>query len=178
MKRSRRTRRAVVPGVLALLVTVAVTFTEASPASAATVLPTGFTDTAWVSGLSRPYQMEFAPDGRLFVSQQGGRLRVIKNGVLLTTPFLTVSVDSRGDRGLIGIAFDPAFSTNHFVYVYYTAPLPVPHNRVSRFTANGDVAVAGSEKISDRAGKSRNGDAAQRRIDSLRRRWQVVHRHR
>ncbi len=147
MKRSRRTRRAVVPGILALLVTVAVTFSEAPPAVAATELPTGFTDTEWVSGISRPYQMEFAPDGRLFVSQQGGRLRVIKNGVLLATSFLTVSVDSRGDRGLIGIAFDPAFSTNHFVYVYYTAPLPVPHNRVSRFTANGDVAVAGSEKI-------------------------------
>ncbi|HEY5423139.1 MAG TPA: PQQ-dependent sugar dehydrogenase [Ilumatobacteraceae bacterium] len=115
--------------------------------SAATVLPTGFTDTEWVSGLNRPYQMEFAPDGRLFVSQQGGKLRVIKNGVLLPTPFLTVPVDSTGDRGLIGIAFDPAFSSNHFVYVYYTAATPVSHNRVSRFTANGDVAVAGSEQV-------------------------------
>ena len=111
------------------------------------MLPTGFTDTEWVSGLNRPYQMEFAPDGRLFVSQQGGQLRVIKNGVLLPTPFVTVAVDSTGDRGLIGIAFDPGFSTNHFVYVYYTAATPVSHNRVSRFTANGDVAVAGSEQV-------------------------------
>jgi glucose/arabinose dehydrogenase len=91
--------------------------------------------------------MEFAPDGRLFVSQQGGRLRVIKNGVLLANPFVTIVVDSHGDRGLIGMAFDPAFTTNHFVYVYYTTPTPVPHNRVSRFTAAGDLAVAGSEKV-------------------------------
>jgi glucose/arabinose dehydrogenase len=130
-----------------LLVTLVVTFAEPPSASAATVLPTGFTDTEWVSGLSRPYQMEFAPDGRLFVSQQGGRLRVIKNGVLQPTAFVTLSVDSRGDRGLIGIAFDPDFSVNHFVYVYYTTPTPVPHNRVSRFTADGDVAVPGSETV-------------------------------
>jgi len=134
-------------GLLAFLVSLTVTLSTPSPASAATVLPTGFTDTEWVSGLNRPYQMEFAPDGRLFVSQQGGKLRVIKNGVLLPTPFVTVPVDSTGDRGLIGIAFDPAFNTNHFVYVYYTATTPVSHNRVSRFTANGDVAVAGSEKV-------------------------------
>ena len=45
------------------------------------------------------------------------------------------------------MAFDPAFATNHFVYVYYTATTPTVHNRISRFTANGDVAVAGSEVV-------------------------------
>ena len=85
--------------------------------------------------------MQFAPDGRLFVCEQGGRLRVIKNGVLLSTPFLTVTVNSVGERGLLGVAFDPAFSTNRYVYVYYTAATPAVHNRISRFTANGDVAL-------------------------------------
>ena len=89
--------------------------------------------------------MAFAPDGRLFVAEQGGRLRVIKNGSLLATPFLTVPTTATGERGLLGVAFDPAFATNGFVYVYYTAATPNTHNRVSRFTANGDVAVAGSE---------------------------------
>jgi glucose/arabinose dehydrogenase len=89
--------------------------------------------------------MQFAPDGRLFVAEQGGRLRVVKNGVLLATPFVSLTVSSVGERGLLGIAFDPAFTTNHFVYLYYTSPTPAVHNRVSRFTANGDVAVAGSE---------------------------------
>ena len=63
------------------------------------------------------------------------------------TPFLTLTVSSSGERGLLGVAFDPAFATNQFVYVYYTATTPTVHNRISRFTANGDVAVAGSEVV-------------------------------
>src|SRR6266852_7212879 len=91
--------------------------------------------------------MEFAPDWRLFVCLQGGNLRVVKNGTLLPTPFVTLTVDSSGERGLLGVAFDPSFATNNFVYVYYTVPGSPAHNRVSRFTANGDVAVAGSEVV-------------------------------
>src|SRR5688500_2676617 len=78
-------------------------------------LPEGFTETA-ISGLSNPTAMQIAPDGRIFVCQQGGALRVIKNGVLLSTPFITLSVDPRGERGLLGIAFDPNFATNNFLY--------------------------------------------------------------
>lgn len=117
----------------------------ASIVKGATV-PTGFTDTLVANGLTNPTAMAFAPDGRIFVCEQGGKLRVIKNGVLLSTPFLTVTVDSAGERGLLGIAFDPNFVSNQLVYVYYTAPTPA-HNRVSRFIANGDVALAGSEVI-------------------------------
>ena len=113
----------------------------------AAALPTGFVETAYASGLSSPTAMEFAPDGRLFVCLQGGNLRVIKNGVLLPAPFVSLTVDSASERGLLGIAFDPNFATNNFVYVYYTVPGYPAHNRVSRFTANGDVAVAGSETI-------------------------------
>ena len=71
----------------------------------------------------------------------------MKDGTLLTTPFLTLTVDSAGERGLLGVTFDPAFSTNKFVYVYYTVPGTPAHNRISRFTANGDVAVPGSETV-------------------------------
>jgi glucose/arabinose dehydrogenase len=113
----------------------------------AATVPSGFTDETFVSGLSNPTAMAFAPDGRLFVSQQGGQLRVIKNGALLASPFLTVTVNSSGERGLLGITFDPSFATNRFVYVYYTATTPAVHNRISRFTANGDVAVTGSEVV-------------------------------
>jgi glucose/arabinose dehydrogenase len=112
--------------------------------AAAATLPAGFTETQ-ISGLSNPTAMEIAPDGRIFVCLQGGSLRVIKNGALLTTPFLTLSVDPSGERGLLGIAFDPNFASNNFLYLYYTVPGSPPHNRVSRFTANGDVVVAGSE---------------------------------
>jgi glucose/arabinose dehydrogenase len=92
--------------------------------------------------------MVFAPDGRLFVCLQDGHLRVIdKNGVLLTSPFLTLSVDSSDERGLLGVAFDPNFTSNHYVYVYYTVPGSPAHNRISRFTANGNVAVPNSEFV-------------------------------
>jgi len=110
-------------------------------------VPAGFTDTLVANGLIDPTAMAFAPDGRIFVSQQGGAMRVIKNGALLPTPFLTVTVDSAGERGLLGIAFDPNFVSNQLVYVYYTARTPAIHNRISRFTASGDVALAGSEVV-------------------------------
>jgi glucose/arabinose dehydrogenase len=112
--------------------------------SAAT-LPTNFSESQIANGLTNATAMAFAPDGRLFVCQQGGQLRVIKNGALLATPFVTLTVDSAGERGLLGVAFDPDFATNQFVYVYYTATIPATHNRVSRFTANGDVALGASE---------------------------------
>src|SRR5215208_5298067 len=116
-----------------------------SVAQAAT-LPAGFTETQ-ISGLANPTAMDIAPDGRIFVCLQDGSLRVIKNGALLATPFLTLSVDSSGERGLLGIAFDPNFASNNFLYLYYTVPTSPRHNRVSRFTANGDIAVPGSETI-------------------------------
>ena len=73
---------------------------------------------------------------------------MIKNDVLLSTPFVTVNVaTSGGERGLAGVVLDPSFATNHYIYLYYTATTPTIHSRLSRFTANGDVAVAGSEKI-------------------------------
>jgi glucose/arabinose dehydrogenase len=117
----------------------------AGPAVAA--VPSGFTDTLVAGGLSSPTAMAVAPDGRIFVAEQGGRLRVIQGGTLLSTPFVTVPVDSQGERGLLGVTFDPAFTTNQFVYVYYTATTPNVHNRLSRFTADGNVAVTGSERV-------------------------------
>ena len=116
----------------------------------AQTFPTGFSQTLIANGLSGPTVVKFAPDGRIFVCQQNGALRVIKNGSLLVTPFVQLPVDNAGERGLIGMAFDPTFEANQYVYLYYTVPASGTvsvHNRVSRFTANGDVAVPGSETI-------------------------------
>lgn len=128
------------------LITVMIAMALAVAAPAAT-LPSGFTETALTTSLASATAMALAPDGRIFVCEQGGSLRVIKNGARLPQPFLTVTVNSLGERGLLGVAFDPNFPANNFVYVYYTATIPTIHNRVSRFTANGDVAVSGSETI-------------------------------
>jgi glucose/arabinose dehydrogenase len=116
----------------------------------AAILPPGFIETQYGSTLTpgRPTAMAFSPDGRLFVCLQTGQLRVINtNGGLLANPFVSLTVDSLGERGLLGIAFDPNFANNQFVYLYYTVPGTPAHNRVSRFTAAGDVAVVGSETV-------------------------------
>jgi glucose/arabinose dehydrogenase len=129
-----------------LTISVLILFALANPRGVdAATLPTGFNETVIASGLSSATAMAFAPDGRLFVCQQGGSLRVIKQDVLLAQPFLTVTTDSAGERGLLGVTFDPNFAANQWVYIYYTVPGSPPHNRVSRFTASGDVAVPGSE---------------------------------
>ena len=135
--------RASIAGLVVLLL-VAIGFQNIGTAAS---IPTGFSETQIVSGLTNPTAMAFAPDGRIFVCLQNGQLRVIKDRALLSQPFVTLTVDALGERGLLGVAFDPDFATNQYVYLYYTTPSPSTHNRISRFTANGDVAVAGSEAI-------------------------------
>jgi glucose/arabinose dehydrogenase len=132
----------------AIWVGLVLLFTASSSMLPAATLPAGFVETQFGSNLGgSPTTMAFAPDGRLFVCLQGGQLRVIKNGALLATPFVSLSVNSSGERGLLGIAFDPNFAANQFVYLYYTTSTAPIHNRISRFIANGDVAVPGSETI-------------------------------
>lgn len=111
-----------------------------------TVLPSGFAEALVVEGLQSPTSMAVAPDGRLFVAEQAGRLRVVKGGQLLSAPFATVNTNVTGERGLGNVVLDPNFSSNGYIYVYYTAGSSTA-NRVSRFTADGDRAVSGSEKI-------------------------------
>ena len=77
----------------------------------------------------------------------GRRLRVIKNGTLLPTPFLTAHRQLGWRTRPARRRLRPGLCHQQFVYVYYTATTPAIHNRISRFTANGDVAVAGSEVI-------------------------------
>jgi glucose/arabinose dehydrogenase len=129
---------------------VALLWWQVKPAQSATTIPNGFTDSL-VAQLNKPTSMAVAPDGRLFVTQKAssnvGKVRVIKNGQLLSKLFLKLNTDTSLSRGLLGITLDPNFSSNHYVYIFYTARSPTVHNRVSRFTASGDVAVAGSEKV-------------------------------
>src|SRR5688500_3327511 len=124
-----------------------------APARGDVTLPAGFAQSQVVSGLTDPMDMEFAPGGRLFVAEQAGRLRVLKsNGTLATFLDISTKVDSDSERGLMGVAFDPNYSTNRFLYLYYTqeATSTTPaHNRIVRVTAksNGSGVVAGSEQL-------------------------------
>src|SRR4029453_13349772 len=130
-----------------LLITMLFLLFGLSFSASAATLAFGFVETTVASGIASPTAMAIAPNGRIFVCSQTGALRVIKNGVLLATPFVNLSVDSVGERGLLGVAFDPNFNLNHFIYLYYTVPGNPSHNRVVRFTANGDVALPGSRVI-------------------------------
>ncbi|NML21758.1 DNRLRE domain-containing protein [Pseudoflavitalea sp. G-6-1-2] len=111
-------------------------------------LPTNFTRVQVATGVTTPTSMAFTPDNRILVCQKGGQLRVIKNGSLLSTPAITLSVNTDGERGLIGVAVDPNFATNNYIYIYYTHTSG-PHNRVSRFTLGSNDLATGETALLD-----------------------------
>ena len=140
-------RKYLLPGILAGLLWI-----SGAPAAE---LPPGFSETEIAIGLN-PTTMTFAPDGRLFLCEKQGLVRVIDGDKLLDLPFLDISgkVDAWNERGLLSICFDPKFLSNGWIYVYYTHnrdPRDSSHrssnNRVSRFTAQGNVALPNSEKV-------------------------------
>lgn len=104
-------------------------------------------ETIITNQLDSPVGMAIAPDGRIFVAEQAGALRVIVAGVLLVQPFVTVPTIADDEEGLIAVAVDPNFATNNYIYVNYTAVSPTNRQRISRFTANGNTALPGSEVV-------------------------------
>ena len=105
-----------------------------------------------VGGLIQPTSITHAGDNsaRIFVTEQPGRIRIIKNDALQTTPFLDITgrIGSGGERGLLSVAFPPGYGSvkNHF-YVYYTNPVGTLVIARYRPTANPDAADPGSEEI-------------------------------
>ncbi len=85
-----------------------------------TNLPANFQRVQVTASLSNATAIAFTPDGRVLICLQSGQLRVVKNGSLLSTPAISLSVNTSGERGLIGVAVDPNFTTNQYIYLYYT----------------------------------------------------------
>jgi glucose/arabinose dehydrogenase len=106
-----------------------------------------------------PVGLTFAPDGRIFIWQKSGVVRIVKNDLLLPTPFLDIQthVNQCTDRGLLGLTLDPNFVNNGFVYLLYTletggdpndcGPKTSQLTRVTADPANLDVALPGSEVV-------------------------------
>lgn len=114
----------------------------AAPTQVLAVPPANFQVTQIIgSGLEGPSGFEIAPDGRIFILEREGTIKVYKNGQILPQPFAVLPTIATGDRGLIGIAFDPDFANNHYVYFYYTGTDTL--NRLVRFSAEGDVGTDG-----------------------------------
>lgn len=104
-----------------------------------------------VSGLANPVHLTApAGDSRLFIVEQPGRIRVVKGGQLLATPFLdiTAKVKSGGEQGLLSVAFDPQYAANGFFYVYYTSQ-PNGDLVVERYggTVGADLANAAATPV-------------------------------
>jgi glucose/arabinose dehydrogenase len=115
---------------------------SATPAGAA--VPAGFTDDL-VAAVGSPTALAFTPDGRMLVTTQGGALRVVQDGSLLASPAVDLSakVCSNSERGLLGVAVDPAFTTNGFVFLYYSFNKAGDCgtgtvNRLARFVMSGN----------------------------------------
>jgi len=108
-------------GGLALATLLLVAFGQSQSAGAA--LPPGFQESVAFSGLDHPTALRFSPDGRIFVAEKNGRIKVFDN-LADTTPTLfadlSTNVYNFWDRGLLGLALDPAFPSQPYVYVLYT----------------------------------------------------------
>lgn len=92
------------------------------------------------AGLEKPVALAVAPDGRIFVTEQAGRVRLIVPGSgLLADPFAELPVHEAQESGLLGIALDPDFAENGHVYVLAT--VTNDEQQIIRLTASGDVAV-------------------------------------
>jgi len=125
----------------------------ATPTSAPTLPqipePAGYKWAQIVSGINGPTDIKNAGDGsgRLFILEQRGRIRILKDGQLLDTPLLDITdrVGSNGsEQGLLGLAFHPGFAQDCYLFVNYTDLNGNTH--IARFTASGDTVDPGSEK--------------------------------
>lgn len=120
------------------------------PAVAPVAQAANITPQTLVTGLDTPWAMDFAPDGRIFINERPGQIRVVENGRLLPDPWLKIGgVVESGESGLLGIALDPNFKSNGFLYVAYTyATADRPYViRLSRFHENPQSRKGGEEKV-------------------------------
>lgn len=104
--------------MLTLLVAALAPVTRAGAAPAAQSTP--YSVEVVAQDLATIWAVDFAPDGRIFLTERSGRIRTITNGALDAEPWLTLDVTESGESGLMGLALDHEFATNGYVYVAYT----------------------------------------------------------
>ena len=119
-------------------------------------LAAGFQQTQLAHGMTKPILLAFVPGGGgdVWIGEQGGTILDYHNGALGGTPVVTLpNVFSQGECGLLGLAFDPSYATNGYVYVSYVVSTTnssgtiVPYSRLSRFTASGGAINPSTEKV-------------------------------
>lgn len=110
-------------------------------------VPDGYSVDVVTTALTGATAMEVLPNGDLLVCEQTGAIRLIRDGHLREEPFLQLAVDSRWERGVIGIAADPQYPAVPAVYVCRVVASPWPHHVISRFRVTGSAADMTSEQI-------------------------------
>ena len=114
--------------------------------SAAAAAAPAFKATRVANGLTRPVAFALAPDGRAFICEQKGRLRVVRDGHLLEHPALRIDVDDQGERGLLGVAVDRDFTRSGRLFLVYTPLAPPACVVVASVTISGDTMLADSHR--------------------------------
>jgi glucose/arabinose dehydrogenase len=134
-----------------IIVVAAIVMVEPAPALA---LPRGFSLLSVAAGLDQPTAFAIKGAKILVTEKASGKVQVVlPDGSLRPRPFVTLKVNSDSERGVLGIALDPSFSTNRFVYIYYTTGPGAlgytgsPKNRVSRFSSTAPGLVGFGETI-------------------------------
>ena len=108
-----------------------------------------FTIETLAQGLDTPWAIDFAPDGRVFISERDGRIRIIERNQLQPEPWMSLEVAATSEAGLLGLALDPSFTKNRFVYVAYTYRTGVftLRNRLVRLREDGKTGKGVLDKI-------------------------------
>lgn len=108
-------------------------------------LPPGVRIETVLANMNAPIAMAFDPAGRLFYTEKAtGNVRLFANSRLQDNPVINFNVDANGEQGLLGLAIDPDFNANHYIYIYYTCKsgstgCTSKENRVVRFVENNAV---------------------------------------
>ncbi|MDW0237071.1 MAG: PQQ-dependent sugar dehydrogenase [Nitrososphaeraceae archaeon] len=123
----RQLIKLVIPSALVIIVSILTM--KFSPSETLVPLPApvsnlSLTNTSGVEiiaeGLQAPRSIDISKEGRIFISEKRGSIRVVDNGTLLTEPVGDIKAENIGDAGLLGLTLHPNFTQNHLFYVYYT----------------------------------------------------------
>ena len=127
VRRDARTARPL--SLLAIAAAILALLTGFVPAAApAATLPPGFSQSTAIGGLTSPMDVEIAPSGRVFVAEKSGLIKTydsLSDTSATTFADLRTQVHNYSGRGLLGLAVDPNFATNPYLYVYYTLDAPI-----------------------------------------------------
>lgn len=103
----------------------------------------------FITNLDVPWEMVFSPDGRIFLTERPGKILIIKDGKLQDEPWMNLDVAAIGEGGLLGLALDPEFIENHYVYVAYTYLVGVDklQNRLVRLREDPSIGKGVMDKV-------------------------------